>query len=115
MIAGKAEKPGAALMKPPSRTQRADFVKIADRRLRLGQNIDGREARGGLAGLDRNGAADLAGVGRIELAIGAEGQLARNDEQRAGDDEGNIIGDGRGRGGQRNAKGRQSRLRLAHR
>ena len=71
---GPSRKPGAELMKPPSRTTRGDLVEIAERGLELRQQVDRAGARRLLAVLDRDAAAELA-LGD-QLAVGVEAELA---------------------------------------
>ena len=81
-----------------------DLVEIAERRLDLRQEIDGAGARGLLAVLDRDAAAELARG--HHLAVGAEADLAGDREQLAAQHEGHVIGD-------RAARGRQHDPQLA--
>ncbi len=88
---GPSVKPGAELMKPPSRTHPGHLVEIAEHRLDLGQQVDRAGPRGFLAVFDRHAGAKLAL--RFEGPFGAETQLAGHDQQVAGAHAGDVIGD----------------------
>ena len=90
---GPSVKPGAELMKPPSRTTRVTLSRSPSAALSLGQQIDRAGARRLLSVLDRDAAAELA-LGD-QLAVGAEAKLAGDHQQIAGAHERHIVGDRR--------------------
>ena len=72
-----------------------DLVEVAERRLDLGQQVDGTAARRRGTVLDRNAGTELA-LGD-QLAGGVETDLAGDEQQVTGAHERHVIGD-RGRG-----------------
>src|SRR6185312_11964311 len=79
-----------------------DLVEVAKRGLDLRQQVDGAGARGLLSVFDADAAAKLP-LGD-QLAVAAEADLAGDDEHVSAAHEGDIIGDRRGRLGQRYAE-----------
>ena len=111
----KPAKLGSALMKPPSRTQRDDAFEVAHRGAHLGQHVDGAEPRRRLARLERHLAPELALMGIGDLAVRAEADLARDDDEVSGANERQVVRDRGRRGRQRDAEFLQTSIRRAHR
>ena len=87
-----------------------DAVEVADGGLRHAEEVDGADACRLLAFLDRVLAADLAD----ELhALGGHRDLAGEEKQLAGDDEGHVVCGGLARNRQNDAKRLQSRFDFA--
>ena len=95
---GPSAKPGAELMKPPSRTTRATLSRSPSAALSCASRLTAQALRRLGAVLDRDAAAELA-LGD-QLALGVEAELAGNDQQLAGAHERHVVGDRRGRGRQ---------------
>ena len=91
-----------------------DAVEVAERRLGLGQHIDGAQARGFCPSLGRNGAAELALMPVGEFAVWPERHLAGDDELRSDDNVGHVVGDRRGGRRKRDAEIGELLFHLAH-
>ena len=72
------------------------FVEVADDGLDLRQHIDGGEPRRRLRGVEAIAGLELADMGRGELAVGAERQLAGDEDEISGLYGADVIGDRRG-------------------
>ena len=88
---------------------------IAHRGAHLGQHVDGAEPRRRLARLERHLAPELALMGIGDLAVRAEADLARDDDEVSGANERQVVRDRGRRGRQRDAEFLQTSIRRAHR
>ena len=73
-----------------------DAIEVADSRQRLGDQVDRAKTRSLARRLGRGMGPQLADMRLGELAVRAERQLSRNEQQCAGAREGDVIGDRRG-------------------
>ena len=91
-----------------------DLVEIADRRTKLGEEVDGAELCRGLRDIGLDSGAERADMFGSELSVRPEAELAGDGHEPAMADEGHVIRDRRGGRGQRNAEFLEARFDPTH-